>query len=383
MDNINYKNTETITIEDNSTNNGDISLTPKILSSASITKDEIFKQDNNSIKIKIKKPKLNNKKVPFDDLNLLANSKKLNISDNVSNTDSDINIDDELENQIDSLNNNTISNKNIPITIDNSTYDDADDDDADDDDDDDDDDDSYNSNNNKFMPDNGNMGESDDDDVESEHINEPELSYEDIQKMKSELIYKLSRLEQSGYKASRKYTMASNLDDIKFEHDTIKRQRDIDKSIKFSRKMLIGLIGGIEFINEKADLVDLKLTGWSEQTMESLGDYDEVFEELHDKYGETVKMSPEIKLLMMVAGSGFMFHITQAMFKSSTPEVSDILRQNPDIMQSISKAAMNNMSQQYHDTTQTSQNDDPIMSMMMGGIENSINNLNNSKQPTF
>jgi len=94
-------------------------------------------------------------------------------------------------------------------------------------------------------------------------------------------------------------------------------------------------------------------------------------------------MSPEIKLLMMVAGSGFMFHITQAMFKSSTPEVSDILRQNPDIMQSISKAAMNNMSQQYHDTTQTSQNDDPIMSMMMGGIENSINNLNNSKQPTF
>jgi hypothetical protein len=195
--------------------------------------------------------------------------------------------------------------------------------------------------------------------------------------MKSELIYKLNRLEKSGYKASRKYTMASNLDDIKFEYDTIKRQRDIDKSIKFSRKMLLACISGVEFLNNKFDYMDLKLDGWSEQTMESVGDYDEVFEELHDKYNEKVKMAPELKLLMMVAGSGFMFHLTQSLFKSSTPEVNDILRQNPDIMQSISQAAMNNMSQQFQQTTD---NKDPIMNMMMGGIKNSIEKIDTNKK---
>ena len=47
--------------------------------------------------------------------------------------------------------------------------------------------------------------------------------------------------------------------------------------------------------------------------MENVNDYDEVFEELHDKYGESVKMAPELKLISMVAGSGFMFHLTNSL----------------------------------------------------------------------
>ena len=105
----------------------------------------------------------------------------------------------------------------------------------------------------------------------------------------------------------------------------------------------MAIISGIEFLNNKFDPLSIKLNGWSENVMENITDYDEVFEELHDKYSSSVKMPPEIRLLMMVAGSGFMFHLTNSLFKSATPDLQDILRQNPDIMQNISQAAMKNM----------------------------------------
>ena len=50
-------------------------------------------------------------------------------------------------------------------------------------------------------------------------------------------------------------------------------------------------------------------------------------------------MAPELKLLCMVAGSGFMFHLTNSLFKSASPKLGDILKNNPDIMRNISEAA--------------------------------------------
>ena len=96
--------------------------------------------------------------------------------------------------------------------------------------------------------------------------------------------------------------MASNLEDLKFEYNTLNRQRSIEKSVKFSRKMLMAFVSGTEYLNHRFDYFGLKLDKWSEHTMESIGDYDEVFEELHDKYNDSVQMAPELRLLMMVGG---------------------------------------------------------------------------------
>ena len=134
--------------------------------------------------------------------------------------------------------------------------------------------------------------------------------------------------------------MASSFEDLTYEH-RLKKQRDVEKSIKFSRKILMAFTSGIEFLNNRFDPLDLKLDGWSENMMENVSDYDEVFEELHEKYGESVKMAPELKLISMVAGSGFMFHLTNSLFKSATPDLKDILKQNPDIMKNIGEAVKN------------------------------------------
>ena len=43
--------------------------------------------------------------------------------------------------------------------------------------------------------------------------------------------------------------MDSRIDDIRSEFKTLKKQRDLEKSIKFSREMLMACVGGIEYLN--------------------------------------------------------------------------------------------------------------------------------------
>ena len=48
------------------------------------------------------------------------------------------------------------------------------------------------------------------------------------------------------------------------------------------------------------------------------------------KYKAKAKIAPELKLLMMLGGSAVMFHMTNSLFKS-TPQVDEILKNNPDL----------------------------------------------------
>ena len=192
---------------------------------------------------------------------------------------------------------------------------------------------------------------------------------DEINQEKQEMLYRLERFEQNGFKASRKFNMTSNYDDIKFEYERIKKQRDVDKSIKFQRKILMAVSSGVEFLNGKFDPLNIKLDGWSESIYENLQEYDEVFEDLHEKYKDKVKVAPELKLLMMVGGSAFMFHLTNSLFKSKMPGLGDILQQNPELARNVQQAAMNSMKQ----TEAKSGNGDPLFGMMMNQAQGMMN----------
>ena len=192
---------------------------------------------------------------------------------------------------------------------------------------------------------------------------------DEINQEKQEMLYRLERFEQNGFKASRKFNMTSNYDDIKFEYERIKKQRDVDKSIKFQRKILMAVSSGVEFLNGKFDPLNIKLDGWSESIYENLQEYDEVFEDLHEKYKEKVKVAPELKLLMMVGGSAFMFHLTNSLFKSKMPGLGDILQQNPELARNVQQAAMNSMKQ----NEAKSGNSDPLFGMMMNQAQGMMN----------
>jgi len=170
----------------------------------------------------------------------------------------------------------------------------------------------------------------------------PERSSDNV-KEKFVFLRKLEDLESKGIRLTRKYSMESSLDEMKGEYENIISEKERSNSIKFQGKMLMACITGIEFLNSKFDPFDVKLDGWAEQFNENITDYDEIFEELHEKYKSKAKLAPEIKLLFQLGGSAMMLHMTNTMFKSSMPGLDDVMRQNPELMQKFSQAAMNSM----------------------------------------
>lgn len=201
---------------------------------------------------------------------------------------------------------------------------------------------------------------------------------------KKEILYQMDRLESKGFRLPRKFSMQSELEEMRAEYHRVLREKEVDASIRFQRKMLMAFVTGIEFLNTRFDPFDIKLDGWSEQVNENVNDYDDIFEELHDKYKSTgSKMAPELRLLMSLSGSGFMFHLTNSMFKQQPlPGVEQVLRSNPELMKQFQQAA----SQQAANLQQMSSGQMPSMPQTppqrpaqqqqgMGGMFGMIGNL--------
>jgi len=154
---------------------------------------------------------------------------------------------------------------------------------------------------------------------------------------------KLEDLESKGVKLTKRYSMDSSLEEMKGEYENIVSEKEKANNVKFQGKMLMACITGLEFLNSKFDPFDIKLDGWAEQFSENITDYDEIFAELHEKYRNKAKLAPELKLLFQLGGSAIMLHMTNTMFKSSVPGIDDIMRQNPELMQKFTQAAMNSV----------------------------------------
>ena len=173
---------------------------------------------------------------------------------------------------------------------------------------------------------------------------QPQLTKEEMLREKFKYLKKFEDLEKKGIRLTKKYDMESSLSEMKGEYETHVEERERRNSVKFQGKMLMACITGLEFLNNKFDPFDLKLDGWSEQVNENIDDYDDIFGELHEKYKSKAKMAPELKLLFQLGGSAIMLHMTNTMFKSAMPGMDDIMRQNPELMQQFTQAAVSSMS---------------------------------------
>jgi hypothetical protein len=172
---------------------------------------------------------------------------------------------------------------------------------------------------------------------------QPKLSPEELLREKFKVLRNLEALEKKGIKLTKKYNMDSSLQEMQGEYEMIVDEREKSASCKFQGRMLMAAITGIEFLNNRFDPFDFKLDGWGEQLNENIDDYDELFGELHEKYKSKATMAPELKLLFQLGGSAMMVHMTNTMFKSAMPGMDDIMRQNPELMQQFTQAAVNTM----------------------------------------
>ena len=181
----------------------------------------------------------------------------------------------------------------------------------------------------------------------SQQANE-EDAFAEKQKMKQDLLIKIQALEKKGFEFSKKFNMTSNYDEIAFEYEKIKKFIETQSAIKFSRRCLMACVTGLEFVNKKFDPFSIKLEGWSENVMENVDDYDNIFEKLHEKYSSKAEIAPEIELLLTLGGSAFMFHLTNSLLKSPIMSGGDsggfpgmVAQNNPNFMANM----MSSMSQ--------------------------------------
>jgi len=191
--------------------------------------------------------------------------------------------------------------------------------------------------------------------VDEEEIVRPSLGFASIEDEKQDIILKLHRLKQKGFPVTKNFGMSSDIFEMRTEISKIKYNIELDASIKFSRKMLMGTVSGIEFMNRKWNPFELALDGWSENVMESLDDYDPIFEKLYDKYKGKVSMPPEMELLLAVSGSAFMFHLSHSMLRSLGPSIAEKIKNNPEILKSAVRdaAAEERIKQQQHQQQQS------------------------------
>ena len=192
--------------------------------------------------------------------------------------------------------------------------------------------------------------EEDEEDEKPRREKKSYASEEDILNDKREILYKFDRLEAKGCKLPKKFSLSSNLEEMKLELERVKKDREIDKSIRTQRRMMMMAVSGLEMVTNKFEFIGVKLNGWSDKVYEDLDDYDDIFEELHDKYKGKNKMGPETRLLLSLGGSAFMFHMTNK-FTNTLPGLDQVLKKNPDLAKNLADATNSYMNDQQKGQT--------------------------------
>jgi len=139
-----------------------------------------------------------------------------------------------------------------------------------------------------------------------------EMSFEESQREKANCLSQLKRFEKRGIVVGRRFGMEHSLDDIKGEVYRIKKENQVDAGVNYCRQGLMFCVSTIEMMNNKFK-VGGNMDGWSHVILNDIENYDEVFEELYEKWYSNMGSSPEIKLMSMLAGSAFMFHLQKSM----------------------------------------------------------------------
>lgn len=169
-----------------------------------------------------------------------------------------------------------------------------------------------------------------------------DLSPEEEMRKKKNLLYTLKRFQKKGFTLSRNYNLNSDLFEMKAEVDSIKREANLDATVATMKKGLTISTYLLEMLNNQFDPINAKLDGWSNQVKDDVdhGDYDEVFEELYDKYSNRFQMPPEMRLASMLGTSALQYHVAQVVVNRTlnNNKTDQILQQNPQIKKDIMNA---------------------------------------------
>lgn len=137
---------------------------------------------------------------------------------------------------------------------------------------------------------------------------------------KLELLGRLQYLtDEKGFKPFRVLGPDDALEDIRYEVFRANREMTKKRNVKMMQKALVTVGAGVEMMNSWYNPLNLRLDGFSKSLLLSIREYDEIFEELHWKYCDSVAMPPEMKLVMTLGSSLWFFHMSNHAAIPATP----------------------------------------------------------------
>ena len=163
------------------------------------------------------------------------------------------------------------------------------------------------------------MGYEEDNDADTQSVSSyagSELDETQIKRKKTWALRKMFRMSKKlGIPLSKGYTMDHDLDDMMDEIQSLKRESQLSTNVKMAECVLTYGVKGLEMLNTTFDPVGAQLDGWGEFVQKDVdaGKFEDVLEDLSDKYGMHFDTGPELTLVKMLGMSALQFH-TSKMF---------------------------------------------------------------------
>ena len=175
-----------------------------------------------------------------------------------------------------------------------------------------------------------------------EEVQQPtkQMSSSERKQLKYDLLSKIQALERKGINPSKRFTSKHKLIHIQSEYNRLSQMLANEAGVKFGRKLLMGSVGIVEWLNNRFDPVGAKLEGWSESVMENIEDFDHSLERIVEKWTSHVEVAPEMELMTALAGSAFMFHMSKSILANPAAIFSAMGSQKPDMMENMMKKMM-------------------------------------------
>lgn len=149
-----------------------------------------------------------------------------------------------------------------------------------------------------------------------------DMTPEEIQQLKLDLLFKMGVLHQAGYKSPREYSVDDTLQTIQIELQRLQTAEDMAYGLEMCRWGVVNGVSVLESMNEGLKLTPLKLKGWSATVHRRQHTLDPILLELYQTYFYKVHLGPFTKLSMalgLAAVNTHMANTVRANIESGEP----------------------------------------------------------------
>lgn len=164
------------------------------------------------------------------------------------------------------------------------------------------------------------------------------MSNLEINKRKRELIRYFERCDKRGKGPARRFTMDDSLEEMELEKKAMASDANVEFVMQLMEWGTISVASGAEYLGDAVPRLGIKLKGYSQNVNDTMDEFYEVFDELIDDWGDTIKFSPGMKYVMLLVRGAIATHTANKLTSAFGPDVMDVMKSNPDLMKNFVNA---------------------------------------------